>query len=94
MTFLEPMVTYRGRSSAASGPELDFLGMYVLFKFHDLSQNFRSAHMQMKKMLLYYMARALKEHPEILKEHLERKSGRIVMTDDHSKGGFRPVHSR
>ena len=86
MTFLEPMVTYRGRSSAASGPELGTettkVGMYVSFFIHDLSQNFRSAHMQMKKMILYYMARALKEHPDQCGACLESESGRIVMTDD------------
>jgi thymidine phosphorylase len=70
--------------------------MYLdLIKPHDLSQNFRSsiilsAHMQMKKMILYYMARALKEEK---RSGACLESGRIVMTDDHSKGGIGD-HSR
>ncbi len=42
--------------------------------------------MQIKKMILYFMARALKEHPDECGACLESKSGRIVMTDDPSKG--------
>mmetsp|Transcript_11653 Transcript_11653/g.32842 ORF Transcript_11653/g.32842 Transcript_11653/m.32842 type:complete len:416 (-) Transcript_11653:1010-2257(-) len=92
MTFLppsNPVGFVRGRSSAASGPELSTETTKVdtcATLPHDLSQNFRSAHMQMKKMILYYMARALKEHPDQCGACLESKSGRIVMTDDHSKG--------